>query len=167
MYENGIATLSSLMFGSFFCSSVMSWFLLLYSQVLLDMVIQLLPSELQVRLRSGVAITSFTQCVEELVLNALDAASSCIAVRVDVPLGKIQVVDNGNGITREELSLVANRYKLFISCHVLYQVSFIFLSFSLLTLDVNCLHQLKLISPGQAGIGLAKKWKSIHSKPEM
>ncbi|ELT91309.1 hypothetical protein CAPTEDRAFT_223782 [Capitella teleta] len=76
-----------------------------------------LSSELQQRIRSGVAITSFTQCVEELVLNSLDASCSCVAVRVDVPLGKIQVVDNGKGISHQDLQTVATRYCT-SKCHV-------------------------------------------------
>ena len=60
-------------------------------------------------MRSGVAISSVTQCVEELVLNAIDACALCIAVRLDLPGGVVQVVDNGCGLTRDELSKVATR----------------------------------------------------------
>ena len=68
-----------------------------------------LQPKLQSRLRSGVAITSFAQCVEELVLNCLDAGATCVAARVDLPLGKVQVVDNGNGLGKDDLICVAER----------------------------------------------------------
>ena len=70
---------------------------------------QQLALDVQAKLRSGVAITSFQQCVEELVLNSVDAKATCVAVRVDIVCGKIQVVDNGYGMAKEELALVADR----------------------------------------------------------
>lgn len=51
----------------------------------------LLDEKVRSRLRSGVAIPSMTQCVGELVENAIDASAKCIAVRVDVSKYKIQV----------------------------------------------------------------------------
>ncbi|XP_041351315.1 uncharacterized protein LOC121370257 [Gigantopelta aegis] len=72
--------------------------------------IRLLPQELRSRLRSGVTITHLTQCVEELVMNSLDAGANCIAVRIDLPCFKIQVVDNGTGISSEQLEMIGNRY---------------------------------------------------------
>ena len=68
-----------------------------------------LPLELRSRLRSGVAITSIAQCVEELVLNSLDAGATCVAVRLDIPGSKIQVVDNGCGLGHDQLNFVAER----------------------------------------------------------
>ena len=70
---------------------------------------QHLAPDVQAKLRSGVAITSFQQCVEELILNSVDAKATCVAVRVDVACGKIQVVDNGHGMAKDELGLVADR----------------------------------------------------------
>ncbi|XP_071079978.1 DNA mismatch repair protein Mlh3-like [Haliotis cracherodii] len=80
--------------------------------------IRQLSDEVQSHLRSGVAITSLTQCVEELVMNALDAGASCIAVRVDLPCCKIQAVDNGQGISRDQLEKVGERYST-SKCHEL------------------------------------------------
>lgn len=71
--------------------------------------LRLLPESVSSHLRSGVAITSLTQCVEELVLNSLDAGANCVAVRVDMPCFKIQVVDNGSGIPSNQLDLIAKR----------------------------------------------------------
>ena len=77
-----------------------------------------LQEEVRSHLRSGVAITNLTQCVEELVLNSLDAGASNITVRIDVPNFKVQVSDNGNGIAFGDLRLVGERYSS-SKCHVL------------------------------------------------
>ncbi|KAJ7365538.1 hypothetical protein OS493_005650 [Desmophyllum pertusum] len=77
-----------------------------------------LQEEVRSHLRSGVAITNLTQCVEELVLNGLDAGASCITVRIDIPNFKIQVSDNGNGIALADLKSVGERYSS-SKCHVL------------------------------------------------
>ncbi|KAJ1104630.1 hypothetical protein NDU88_002040 [Pleurodeles waltl] len=72
--------------------------------------IQSLPAEVRARLRSGVTICSFGQCVEELLLNSTDASASCVAIRVDIETFRIQVVDNGTGMSREDVELVGKRY---------------------------------------------------------
>ena len=77
-----------------------------------------LQEEVRSLLRSGVAITNLTQCVEELVLNSIDAGASNITLRVDIPNLKIQVSDNGCGITFGDLKLVGERYSS-SKCHVL------------------------------------------------
>ncbi|XP_006811535.1 DNA mismatch repair protein Mlh3-like [Saccoglossus kowalevskii] len=78
--------------------------------------IQPLSDEVRSRLRSGIAITSLTQCVEELVLNSIDANATCIAVRVDIPCYKVHVIDNGTGITVEQMKLIGQRYAT-SKCH--------------------------------------------------
>ena len=80
--------------------------------------IRTLQEEVRSHLRSGVAITNLTQCVEELVLNSLDAKASCISVRIDIPNFKIQVSDNGDGIAAGDLKSVGERYSS-SKCHVL------------------------------------------------
>ena len=77
-----------------------------------------LQEEVRSHLRSGTAIANLTQCVEELVLNSLDAEASCITVRIDIPNFKIQVSDNGNGIALGDLKSVGERYSS-SKCHVL------------------------------------------------
>uniref|UniRef100_A0A8D0C287 Uncharacterized protein n=1 Tax=Salvator merianae TaxID=96440 RepID=A0A8D0C287_SALMN len=72
--------------------------------------IKCLPEEVQTSLRSGVAIGSLTQCVEELVLNSIDAKATCVAIRVDLETVKVQAVDNGSGMGKEDLDKVGNRY---------------------------------------------------------
>lgn len=69
-----------------------------------------LPVQLQNHIRSGVTISSVPQCVEELIYNALDSEASCVAVRLDMSLFKVQVIDNGLGMSKEDLGRVASRY---------------------------------------------------------
>uniref|UniRef100_U3JV13 MutL homolog 3 n=1 Tax=Ficedula albicollis TaxID=59894 RepID=U3JV13_FICAL len=72
--------------------------------------IKRLVEDVRARLRSGVTINSLGQCVEELVLNSIDAKATCIAVRVDLEAFKIQVVDNGSGMGKEDLKAIGKRY---------------------------------------------------------
>lgn len=69
-----------------------------------------LVEDVRARLRSGVTVNSLGQCVEELVLNSIDAKATCIAIRVDLEAFKIQVVDNGSGMGKEDLKAVGKRY---------------------------------------------------------
>ncbi|XP_071972930.1 acylphosphatase-1 isoform X1 [Engystomops pustulosus] len=72
--------------------------------------IQALSEDVKCRLRSGVTITSVAQCVEELLLNSVDAKATCVAVRVDLETFKVQVVDNGCGLCRTDMEHVGMRY---------------------------------------------------------
>nr|XP_015825668.2 DNA mismatch repair protein Mlh3 isoform X1 [Nothobranchius furzeri] len=72
--------------------------------------IKSLPKEVREKLRSGVAIPSLQQCVEELILNSIDAGATCVGVRMDMEAFKVQVIDNGSGITAEDLECIGNRY---------------------------------------------------------
>ncbi|KAM9290787.1 DNA mismatch repair protein Mlh3 [Morus bassanus] len=72
--------------------------------------IKCLVEDVRARLRSGVTINSLGQCVEELVLNSIDAKATCVAIRVDLEAFKIQVVDNGPGMGREDLNAMGKRY---------------------------------------------------------
>ncbi|XP_047248822.1 DNA mismatch repair protein Mlh3 isoform X1 [Girardinichthys multiradiatus] len=72
--------------------------------------IKCLPTEVQGKLRSGVAIPSLQQCVEELVLNSIDAGATCVGVRIDMEAFKVQVIDNGSGMTSEDMENVGIRY---------------------------------------------------------
>lgn len=69
-----------------------------------------LPAEVIHKLRSGVAVVSLAHCMEELVLNALDAGATCIAVRLNMHYHKVQVVDNGHGMPRDQLENCGERY---------------------------------------------------------
>ncbi|KAM3594471.1 uncharacterized protein V6R79_008463 [Siganus canaliculatus] len=72
--------------------------------------IKCLPKEVQGKLRSGVAVPSLQQCVEELILNSIDAKATCVGVRMDMDAFKVQVIDNGVGMDTEDLQCVGNRY---------------------------------------------------------
>ncbi|XP_076017864.1 DNA mismatch repair protein Mlh3 isoform X2 [Genypterus blacodes] len=72
--------------------------------------IKCLAKEVQGRLRSGVAIPSLQQCVEELILNSVDAGATCVCVRTDMDAFKVQVIDNGAGLSAEDLEKVGRRY---------------------------------------------------------
>lgn len=80
--------------------------------------IKCLAEEVQASLRSGVAISSLGQCIEELALNSIDAKATCVAIRVDLETFKIQVVDNGSGMGKEDLNTVGNRYFTSKCCSV-------------------------------------------------
>ncbi|XP_078589842.1 DNA mismatch repair protein Mlh3-like isoform X1 [Branchiostoma floridae x Branchiostoma japonicum] len=75
-----------------------------------------LDPSVRAQLRSGVSVPSVAQCVEELVLNSLDAAATCVAVRIDLENFWIQVVDNGHGIPKDQLSIIGDRYAT-SKCH--------------------------------------------------
>ncbi|XP_075215356.1 DNA mismatch repair protein Mlh3-like [Lycorma delicatula] len=69
-----------------------------------------LPEDVQSFIRTGVTITSISQCVVELVLNSLDAGASRVGVRIDLSKYELQVVDDGYGLNLEQLNLIGNRY---------------------------------------------------------
>ncbi|KAJ7988638.1 hypothetical protein DPEC_G00311290 [Dallia pectoralis] len=50
------------------------------------------------------------QCVEELIVNSIDAGATCVGVRVDVEAFKVQVVDNGFGMDIGDMEHVGKRY---------------------------------------------------------
>ncbi|XP_004625024.1 DNA mismatch repair protein Mlh3 isoform X2 [Octodon degus] len=80
--------------------------------------IKCLSVEVKARLRSGLAISSLGQCVEELALNSIDAEAKCVAIRVNMETFQVQVIDNGFGMGRDDVDRVGNRY--FTSkCHLL------------------------------------------------
>ncbi|XP_074146101.1 DNA mismatch repair protein Mlh3 isoform X2 [Sminthopsis crassicaudata] len=72
--------------------------------------IKCLSEEVQAKLRSGVAVSSISQCVEELALNSIDAEARCVAVRVNMETFKVQVIDNGSGMGRDDVERVGLRY---------------------------------------------------------
>ncbi|XP_071453808.1 DNA mismatch repair protein Mlh3-like [Hetaerina americana] len=74
------------------------------------MAIQKLPEEVKSAVRSGIAISSSAQCITELVMNSLDAGASSIVIHLDFPHFKLEVDDNGHGITFDNLHHVGIRY---------------------------------------------------------
>ncbi|XP_074516815.1 DNA mismatch repair protein Mlh3 isoform X1 [Sebastes fasciatus] len=76
----------------------------------MNTMIKCLSKEVQGKLRSGVALPSLQQCVEELILNSIDAEATCVGVRMDMEAFKVQLIDNGAGINAEDMENVGNRY---------------------------------------------------------
>nr|XP_020031222.1 DNA mismatch repair protein Mlh3 isoform X2 [Castor canadensis] len=78
--------------------------------IFLPAMIKCLSAEVQAKLRSGLAICSLGQCIEELTLNSIDAEAKCVAVRVNMETFQVQVIDNGFGMGGDDLDKVGNRY---------------------------------------------------------
>src|SRR6476646_6138694 len=75
------------------------------------MTIRLLPPVLVNRIAAGEVIERPAAAVKELVENAIDAGASCIDVALkEGGQNLIAVVDNGGGMTRDELALVVERH---------------------------------------------------------
>nr|XP_045010520.1 DNA mismatch repair protein Mlh3 isoform X2 [Jaculus jaculus] len=72
--------------------------------------IKCLSVDVQAKLRSGLAINSLGQCVEELTLNSIDAEAKCVAIRVNMETFQVQVIDNGFGMGGDDVNKVGNRY---------------------------------------------------------
>jgi DNA mismatch repair protein MLH3 len=70
---------------------------------------QLLPKEVQSIVRSGIAITNVAQCVEELVLNSVDARATKIFVDVNLDNFNVRVEDDGIGVGKGDLEAVGIR----------------------------------------------------------
>ncbi|XP_078090693.1 DNA mismatch repair protein Mlh3 isoform X2 [Mustelus asterias] len=80
------------------------------SRPLLPARVRPLPVATQAALRSGLGVPSLAQCLEELLLNSLEAGCGCAAARVDALAGRVQVADNGAGLERAALELAGTRY---------------------------------------------------------
>ncbi|KAI7794139.1 putative DNA mismatch repair protein Mlh3, partial [Triplophysa rosa] len=72
--------------------------------------IRSLPTDVRAQLRSGVTIFSLQQCVEELILNSIDSGATCVAIKMDIGACRVQVIDNGSGMCREDMEKVGIRY---------------------------------------------------------
>src|SRR6266568_4071474 len=75
------------------------------------MTIRLLPPVLVNRIAAGEVMERSAAAVKELVENAIDAGASCIDVALkEGGQNLIAVVDNGGGMTRDELALAVERH---------------------------------------------------------
>jgi len=73
--------------------------------------IRILPKELIDRIAAGEVVERPASVLKELVENALDAEATAVTVTVEAdPIDGIEVLDNGIGMTREELSLALQRH---------------------------------------------------------
>ena len=62
------------------------------------------------RLRSGIAVTSLPQAIEELVANSLDADARTITVSVHLAALSFTVADDGTGVRATDFPLLGTRY---------------------------------------------------------
>ncbi|XP_019858092.1 PREDICTED: DNA mismatch repair protein Mlh3-like [Amphimedon queenslandica] len=80
--------------------------------------LRFLSESLRSQIRSGLSLSSLVQCVEELVLNSIDAGATQITVHVDISHLLIKVFDNGVGIGKEDMMIIGERYAT-SKCHSL------------------------------------------------
>ncbi|CAG9860026.1 unnamed protein product [Phyllotreta striolata] len=69
-----------------------------------------LHSDVIKKTRSSFMINTLSQAALELILNSLDAEATAIAVRINMVTLRIQVVDNGKGVLKENMQSIGNRY---------------------------------------------------------
>ncbi|KAK4511738.1 uncharacterized protein ATC70_007282 [Mucor velutinosus] len=81
--------------------------------------IQLLDTSVICQLRSSLVITSITQCIKELIENALDAKANNIEIFLDIEKFSLQVNDDGIGI--QDLSRIGQRH-VTSKCHTLSDI---------------------------------------------
>jgi DNA mismatch repair ATPase MutL len=72
--------------------------------------ISLLPATDIELVRATVCIYDFPLAVEEVILNAVDALSEMVIVRIDLSRFFFEVEDNGIGIGFQDLHLIGSRY---------------------------------------------------------
>lgn len=73
--------------------------------------IRILPKELIDRIAAGEVVERPASVLKELVENSLDAEATVVTVSVEAdPVDGIEVLDNGIGMTQEELSLALQRH---------------------------------------------------------
>ena len=72
--------------------------------------LQSLSESLSSHIRSGFSLSSLVQCIDELVLNSIDARATNIAIHVDLLHLSIKVTDNGVGISKEDMEVIGERY---------------------------------------------------------
>ncbi|XP_038997631.1 DNA mismatch repair protein MLH3-like [Hibiscus syriacus] len=69
-----------------------------------------LPEAVRAIVRSASILFDLTRVVEELIFNSLDDDASKVSVFLSVGSGYVKVVDDGSGISRDELVLLGERY---------------------------------------------------------
>jgi len=54
-------------------------------------------------------ITTVAQCVEELVMNSIDAGASYISIYMDLSVFRLEVEDDGQGISKDDVDIIGTR----------------------------------------------------------
>ncbi|XP_075976491.1 uncharacterized protein LOC142976808 [Anticarsia gemmatalis] len=74
------------------------------------MALKVLPNDVRSMLCASSQINNYKTAVEELVYNSLDAESTSIAIRVHMQESRIQVIDNGCGISENDFHALGQRH---------------------------------------------------------
>ncbi|KAI4325764.1 hypothetical protein MLD38_031134 [Melastoma candidum] len=69
-----------------------------------------LPKSIHSVVRSGVLLYDLTSVVEELVFNSIDSGAKMNSISIGIDACSIKVVDDGSGISRDDLALLGERY---------------------------------------------------------
>ncbi|KAJ4898911.1 MUTL protein-like protein 3 [Raphanus sativus] len=69
-----------------------------------------LPEGVRHSMRSGIIMFDMARVVEELVFNSLDAGATKVSIFVGVVTCSVKVVDDGSGVSRDDLVLLGERY---------------------------------------------------------
>ncbi|KAJ0240725.1 DNA mismatch repair protein MLH3 [Hirschfeldia incana] len=69
-----------------------------------------LPEGVRHSMRSGIIMFDMARVVEELVFNSLDAGATKVSIFVGVGTCSVKVVDDGSGVSRDDLVLLGERY---------------------------------------------------------
>ncbi|CAH8315012.1 unnamed protein product [Eruca vesicaria subsp. sativa] len=69
-----------------------------------------LPEGVRHSMRSGIIMFDMARVVEELVFNSLDARATKVSIFVGVVTCSVKVVDDGSGVSRDDLVLLGERY---------------------------------------------------------
>ncbi|KAL0739477.1 hypothetical protein Bca4012_015687 [Brassica carinata] len=69
-----------------------------------------LPEGVRHSMRSGIIMFDMARVVEELVFNSLDAGATKVSIFVGVVTCSVKVVDDGCGVSRDDLVLLGERY---------------------------------------------------------
>ncbi|MGL5943597.1 MAG: DNA mismatch repair endonuclease MutL [Waterburya sp.] len=87
--------------------------------------IKTLPDEVIDLIAAGEVIDSLAAVIRELVENSLDAAASRITIALDPELWQVQVIDNGRGMSLEDLRICAQPHSTskIRSCKDLWQIT--------------------------------------------
>ncbi|CAN8327809.1 unnamed protein product [Cochlearia groenlandica] len=69
-----------------------------------------LPESVRHSMRSGIIMFDMARVVEELLFNSLDAGATKVSIFVGVVTSSVKVVDDGSGVSRDDLVMLGDRY---------------------------------------------------------